>query len=240
MNELEQNAALEALSRLAAIELLLQELVEVDSGESIAVSQRFVFDATHPFRDWRITSDQAFHAVKIDNPTSCRVYVGFEAGAGAPGRYDELVPPRAGRCLVRPFEQVSLGFDPGNMPARAVLPVTFYSRPLQPATWSLAVDPDAAVPYGFESLTVGAQAVGLALAGIDPDVILTVTLTVENAPIRYRPDGAATPPTGSDGFPLAVGDVLTACGNLAELAGWRFIRDASAGADATLDVIAAR
>jgi hypothetical protein len=61
----------------------------------------------------------------------------------------------------------------------------------------------------YESVTVGATAVGLAATTLDPTgrgQMTHCTGRLETAQIRFRYDG--TDPTASEGTPLEVGDVL--------------------------------
>lgn len=89
---------------------------------------------------------------------------------------------------------------------------------------------------GHENLTVGVAAV--ALTGVTDNKPTHALITVQTAPIRWRADGTA--PTATTGQPVKVGeriDWTDVNGNYRSfIERVQFIRDTTAGADATLAV----
>jgi hypothetical protein len=123
---------------LAGISGQLGELVEIVSGEAVAVPQVVKIDATRNPWQWKSTGGE-FHSIKVDNPTGAVVAVAFRGSAAASTgnlSADELVPAHAGRVIVRPFDVVEIGFDPAAVPGGgSTLFVTLYARQLQPASY---------------------------------------------------------------------------------------------------------
>lgn len=87
--------------------------------------------------------------------------------------------------------------------------------------------PKAAIPAGYQKLTVSNSAVGLTVP-INSDIAIIVC---DDANVRYRDDG--TDPTATDGMPVESGQTLAVEGDNS-LADIRFIRQAST--DATLHI----
>lgn len=131
---------LDALAELGAIRQLIAELVDQAAGEVIAVPRRVVLDAEHNPVEFVVDGPGVFHAVKIDNPSAVAVEVQFASGANPiAAESDERIPAQTGRIITRPFDVVSVGIDPANLPAgRTTLFVTYYSRPLPPTTYAFA------------------------------------------------------------------------------------------------------
>lgn len=93
---------------------------------------------------------------------------------------------------------------------------------------------------GAQSLSVGIAPVGLSLPGGNHTRPRRALIQVRNQPIRWRADG--TPPTDISGQFVGAGnyiewtdpsDFYDAYGLIANV---KFVRDAAAGADATLEV----
>ncbi len=125
----------------------LCELVELDSGQVLAIPKRHVFTSSRVRHRFEVTQGDTFHALKVDNySATLPLYVGFGGDSGQPGQWDEIVPPLTGRIFARPFDEVSIGLDP-NAAATAlattplVVPVTYYSRYIAPNTYDLALGP---------------------------------------------------------------------------------------------------
>ncbi|HXG71684.1 MAG TPA: hypothetical protein VNJ04_13840 [Gemmatimonadaceae bacterium] len=76
------------------------------------------------------------------------------------------------------------------------------------ATVALAPVAGSAVPIAYESLTVGATAVGLAFSTLNHDgrQIRRCAGRLETAQVRYRFDG--TNPTATEGIVVEIGDWL--------------------------------
>jgi hypothetical protein len=121
---------------LGVVAARLGDLIDVVSGNAVAVPQRVVIDAVRNPWDWR-GEGGTYHAVKIDNPTAAVVVVSFASGNGARlAAADELVPAHTGRVITRPFDTLSIGFDPATIPAGiSTLFVTIYARQLNPASY---------------------------------------------------------------------------------------------------------
>lgn len=123
---------------LAGVSAQLAELVEIVSGEAVAVPVTVKIDATRNPWQWK-SQGGMFHSLKVDNPTGVVAAVSFRGSVGSTGNLaaDELVPAHAGRVFVRPFDVVEIGFDPAAVPAAvSTLYVTLYARQLQPAAYA--------------------------------------------------------------------------------------------------------
>jgi hypothetical protein len=122
---------------LGVVASRLGELVDVVSGDAVAIPLRVVLDATRNPYDWRGPGG-TFHALKVDNPTANVVGLAFSSDNGSDfGSVDELIPAHMGRVITRPFETFSLGFAVGAIPAGvSTLYVTVYARQLNPASYA--------------------------------------------------------------------------------------------------------
>lgn len=129
----------DVMLELGVVASRIGELVDVVSGAAVALPQAVKIDATRNPWEWRTTGG-VFHAIKIDNPAAVAVAVAFSSDNGAtPGNAgaDELVPAHMGRVITRPFEVVSIGFDPAVVPGGVTtLYVTLYARQLSPASYA--------------------------------------------------------------------------------------------------------
>lgn len=184
MSTLEDNVAAGIMLELGAVAARLNELVDVLSGESIIIPRRFLLDANYNPRDWKShDAGRDFHAVKVDNPSDVTVYVGFASGAGTPERYDEIVPPRTGRILTRPFNVLSIGVAAADVANVRPIPTTIYSRAVDPTTYALGTlftqtSPRPYTPRGGELIVADATnkaldptkypGAGYALLRVDP------------------------------------------------------------------------
>jgi hypothetical protein len=122
---------------LRAMVALLDELVQVDSGEMISVPKRLVLNAANPFEVFLVDAPDEFHALKVDNPTAVALDVLFSGGQPTAGNSDERVPAHMGRVLTRPFDEVAIGFDPAVVPGgNTVIRCTFYSRAFSPTSYA--------------------------------------------------------------------------------------------------------
>jgi hypothetical protein len=123
---------------LAGVSGELRELVEIISGDAIAVPLVVNIDAARNPWQWKTTGG-TFHSLKIDNPNGQAVAVAFSGGRAVEvgnQAADELVPAHAGKVIVRPFEVVEIGFDPAVVPVGVShLFLTLYARQLQPAAY---------------------------------------------------------------------------------------------------------
>jgi hypothetical protein len=139
MTELHEDLLRDVVLELAGVSAELRELVEIVSGEAVAVPVTVKIDATRNPWSWKSTGGE-FHSLKVDNPTGVAAAVAFAGGGGASAgnaRADELVPAHAGKVIVRPFDVVEIGFDPAVVPAGvSTLFVTLYARQLQPAAYA--------------------------------------------------------------------------------------------------------
>lgn len=135
----QEDALRDVVLELAGIAGELAELIEIVSGEAVALPQTVKIDATRNPWQWKSLGGE-FHSIKIDNPNGVTAAVAFHAGGAATpgnGGADELVPAHAGKVIVRPFEVVEIGFDPAVVPAGvSTLFVTLYARQLQPAAYA--------------------------------------------------------------------------------------------------------
>lgn len=123
---------------LGAIRSLLVELIEVQGGEVVSVPKKWRLNASTPFHTFKSQGEGEFHALKVDNPSGAILEVSFGGTAPNAGNSDERVPAQTGRVITRPFDEVSIGFDPANLPGGdTLIYVTLYTRALQPTTYAL-------------------------------------------------------------------------------------------------------
>jgi hypothetical protein len=159
---------LDCALELRNVAQLLEELVQVDSGEVVAVPRRLVLNAGRPFDTFIVDAPNVFHSVKIDNLSGAPVEMRFDGTAPLAGSSDERVPAGFGRIITRPYGEVAIGFDPANVPAGdSVIRCTFYSRPYPPTTYALA----GASGLGVADTVAAAGSVGGTGAGT---VIVTI------------------------------------------------------------------
>jgi hypothetical protein len=130
---------LDTIAELGAVSAGLRELVDVVSGDFLAVPRRYIFDAQRTMHEFHVNVPRAFHSVMLENPTDYPLYVSYAAGRGGQAAdYDDVIEPRTGAILTRPYDTVSIGFDAAARPAgSATVLATFYARPLPPTRWSL-------------------------------------------------------------------------------------------------------
>jgi hypothetical protein len=126
-------------NRLCAIVDLLRELVDVESGSGGTVPKLWRLSAADPFRTFKVEEAEGdFHAIRVDNFSNVELDIVFDGRGPNQQNADERIPPMTGRIIARPYSVASVGFDPLVAPAAATsVRVTFYSRQLQPATYSL-------------------------------------------------------------------------------------------------------
>jgi hypothetical protein len=134
--ELDQRFA-DVAVELGVVAARIGELVDVVSGDAIAVPLRVVIDAVRNPFDWRGTGG-TYHAIKVDNPTANVVGLAFSSDNGSDfAAVDELIPAHMGRVITRPFETFSLGFAAAGIPAGiSTLYVTIYARQLNPSSYA--------------------------------------------------------------------------------------------------------
>lgn len=119
---------------LLTIEELLREIRNMDAGRFVAVPRRLAIDATHPFHTFKVHGDGDFHSVQIDNPSAVDVEVAIGGTQPLAGSSDKRVPKQSSRILTFPYNEISIGIDPGVIPGGITyLYVTYYARPLQPS-----------------------------------------------------------------------------------------------------------
>jgi len=138
MSVLEQQVP-HVYDRLCAIQRLLHELVDVESGSGITIPKLWRLSAADPFKTFRVEEAEGeFHAIRVDNFSNVEVDVKFDGNQPTQQNADERIPPMTGRIIARPYGVASVGFDPLVAPAAGTpVRITFYSRQLQPATYSL-------------------------------------------------------------------------------------------------------
>lgn len=130
---------LEVVTQLGVIAQLLDELVRVDSGEFIAVPMKLILNAADPFKTFKVEAPDQFHALQIDNPSAQTVDTLFSGGQPTALNSDNRTPKQSGELIARPYDIVSIGFDPAVVPAgNTQVYVTFYSRPFPPTMYTFA------------------------------------------------------------------------------------------------------
>jgi hypothetical protein len=122
---------------LATIVQLLDELVEVDSGEVIAVRKRLVLNSGKPFDTFLVEAPDQFHSVKVDNPAAVALDLVFAATQPTASNSDERIAGHMGRIITAPYDELAIGFDPAIIPAgNTVIYCTFYSRAYPPVSYA--------------------------------------------------------------------------------------------------------
>ncbi len=135
------------------IENLLRELVDVESGHTVAVPHTYQLSAADPFKTFKVRDERDFHSVRIDNFSAYEVDVRYDGVQPTAANADERIPPYTGRIITRPYTLAAVGFDPAGAPVIATpVRVTYYARALAPSTYSLdsgerAVMPTAPTPF---------------------------------------------------------------------------------------------
>ncbi len=117
-----------------------------------------------------------------------------------------------------------LDYMVGNRSHGALVQIDRANQPIPTDSGDILYD-------AFESITVSTTAVALTANLRNTHVFAFIT--VEGAPVRYRPDGDVTAPTSTVGHALEIGDTLAIRGT-EQLEKIRFIR--RDGADGTLMV----
>jgi hypothetical protein len=145
-DRLEQLLA-DVMLELGLVAARIGDLVDVVSGEALAIPRVFQLTALVPFRRWEAgQGGGGFHSI----------YLRFDGTQPSAGGADEIVPPRTGRILTRPYSMVSVGADATSLGvAPAYVYATMYARQLPPATYSLGTmfvqsSPRAYTPRGGE------------------------------------------------------------------------------------------
>lgn len=129
-----------AFAELCEIRRLLDALLQVDSGQFIAVPMPWRLGMSgEQYRTWKSDGGE-MAAVQIDNPNASTVEVRFDGAQPTTANADARVAAHSGRIIVRRFTAISIGFDPSVNLNGAPTPVyiTVYTRPLTPSTYPFA------------------------------------------------------------------------------------------------------
>lgn len=131
----------------AAVQLLAQlvdavgDLIDLAAGETVILERVLTIGSAAPARnpvDLVTEQGDPWHSLLIENLSAQTLHVGFAGGAGTPAEAAYRVPANTGRVITRPFDVVSIGFDPAVVPASARVTVVRYRRPQPPTGWRLA------------------------------------------------------------------------------------------------------